>query len=96
MKLENGIIPACAGSTRDRTCAHTACGDHPRVRGEHLAMLVSVPYSGGSSPRARGARRMALCGVATSGIIPACAGSTSAARGRPPRPWDHPRVRGEH
>ena len=51
-----GIIPACAGSTLvEVTCAPDA-GDHPRVRGEHPPMVMLPLPSGGSSPRARGAR----------------------------------------
>ena len=30
-----GIIPACAGSTRSRRAASSMAGDHPRMRGEH-------------------------------------------------------------
>ena len=30
------------------------------------------------------------------GIIPACAGSTTTGRPSTSRPWDHPRMRGEH
>ena len=30
------------------------------------------------------------------GIIPACAGSTTASRSRSGASWDHPRMRGEH
>ena len=36
MTAVEGIIPACAGSTRRRVGAPVAKGDHPRVRGEHM------------------------------------------------------------
>ena len=31
-----GIIPACAGSTPYDLLDNSACGDHPRMRGEHV------------------------------------------------------------
>ena len=36
---EAGIIPACAGSTPERSAGTSQTGDHPRVRGEHPAGL---------------------------------------------------------
>ena len=50
----------------------------------------------GSSPHARGALSHDAEGFPTTGIIPACAGSTlwRRAKSRPTR--DHPRMRGEH
>ena len=93
---ELGIIPACAGSTRDRTCAHTRCGDHPRVRGEHLVWEPVDQCASGSSPRARGAHCLRSRLGILRGIIPACAGSTSQNRHSAPESGDHPRVRGEH
>jgi len=50
-----GIIPACAGSTNARPSPTSARWDHPRVRGEHLAMASRCALAWGSSPRARGA-----------------------------------------
>jgi len=91
-----GIIPACAGSTGARHRRRGRRSDHPRVRGEHVVVLVEVAELPGSSPRARGARLGALAFVKVRRIIPACAGSTTA---RSAPAWgrtDHPRVRGEH
>ena len=34
-----GIIPACAGSTLDHHAHALALRDHPRMRGEHCAVL---------------------------------------------------------
>ena len=91
-----GIIPACAGST------HRGCGrgaprwDHPRVRGEHPAADLEYVNSPGSSPRARGAPAIGVTLLGDQGIIPACAGSTSAEFELVRVTWDHPRVRGEH
>ncbi len=50
-----GIIPACAGSTNHR---HGQCGgnrDHPRMCGEHTWDLICLLLSWGSSPHVRGA-----------------------------------------
>ncbi len=91
-----GLIPACAGSTV--TIAHpaSATAAHPRVRGEHRAVLPECRGEEGSSPRARGALGGRASRRRAGGLIPACAGST----GRPgipaPRGRAHPRVRGEH
>ena len=94
--LCQGIIPACAGSTRPVSRSGRGSGDHPRMRGEHCDNAVTHSINWGSSPHARGApergRRESRC----FGIIPACAGSTSAGPCRSCRPQDHPRMRGEH
>ena len=74
---DHGIIPACAGSTRPYLPLSSNTRDHPRVRGEHVRCLPILCKRWGSSPRARGARlRRDSLGRAT-GIIPACAGSTT-------------------
>ncbi len=94
--LAAGTIPACAGSTGDRSTVSVRRRDHPRVRGEHTVRATISSPSLGPSPRARGAR---FCGVGEqvgTGTIPACAGSTRAGCARAGRGWDHPRVRGEH
>ena len=90
------IIPACAGSTQSRCHRHVQRPDHPRLRGEHSAMADNVLPSPGSSPPARGARRVRLRLPARHGIIPACAGSTSTPGQPSPAARDHPRLRGEH
>ena len=71
-----GIIPACAGSTRDAQFCKGKRGDHPRMRGEHSANHPAAPLMPGSSPHARGARFPAVLRHRPPGIIPACAGST--------------------
>jgi len=75
---QEGIIPACAGSTADRSSRRPPTGDHPRVRGEHIAPARSRWSAPGSSPRARGAPLGRASPAAAAGIIPACAGSTAA------------------
>ena len=92
----DGIIPACAGSTSRRRSSGGATGDHPRMRGEHVAKASSKSSNAGSSPHARGARHHAREVPDGDGIIPACAGSTRATSARFPHARDHPRMRGEH
>ena len=72
-----GIIPACAGSTPQMTHSISITWDHPRMCGEHIVKHVR-PYSKrGSSPHVRGARIPSQRQGRLSGIIPACAGSTT-------------------
>ena len=92
----DGIIPACAGST-DKSLLHVGVyRDHPRVRGEHAVVGLDMGVASGSFPRARGARAGPPLLSGEQGIIPACAGSTTAGRTRAVVTRDHPRVRGEH
>ena len=89
------IIPACAGSSCAPTAAPSYTRDHPRVCGEQ-ARPNQPPHNGtGSSPRVRGAGFIATKDCTTEGIIPACAGSRTAAGGIQWSSWDHPRVCGE-
>ena len=53
--LNDGIIPAYAGSTFTSSRPTTAAGDHPRVCGEHLRKNSASAWGSGSSPRMRGA-----------------------------------------
>ena len=91
-----GIIPACAGSTRRTARRASRPGDHPRMRGEHLAASEMEPCYEGSSPHARGALRQGPHRRTQGGIIPACAGSTAPCAATRRSPRDHPRMRGEH
>ena len=52
-----GIIPACAGSTPLRDTCEQTRRDHPRMRGEHTLALIEPFSNQGSSPHARGAHR---------------------------------------
>ena len=72
-----GIIPAYAGNTNDRNLTLSACGDHPRVCGEHGWMNPSRGVVLGSSPRMRGTLVRHLYGLCDGGIIPAYAGNTA-------------------
>ena len=90
----SGIIPACAGFTvRDRA-KRFGLGDHPRMRGVYGIQSVRRDRVDGSSPHARGLHRREWFSPWLPGIIPACAGFTSAPRSSPTTRPDHPRMRG--
>ena len=92
----NGIIPACAGSTKRFSSTEMPFRDHPRMCGEHL-ILVSIRSSvPGSSPHVRGAQLFGGKQVGGTGIIPACAGSTLSGCRLSRYSRDHPRMCGEH
>ena len=94
--VQEGIIPAHAGSTDGEQMTHGDLPDHPRSRGEHNAVCCRTRTCCGSSPLTRGARKRRSSGPPLQRIIPAHAGSTdtrsTCSRGDP----DHPRSRGEH
>ena len=71
-------------------------GDHPRIRGEHMASVRHSSSVSGSSPHTRGARDLVGVAGINSGIIPAYAGSTLLLAGADRELEDHPRIRGEH
>ena len=66
------------------------------MRGEHPDVRVQRHGMAGSSPHARGTHVRSCYPLFDAGIIPACAGNTRPANTRTARPWDHPRMRGEH
>ena len=94
--LLGGIIPAYAGSTLRKDGHHERNRDHPRVRGEHHALMTASRKPSGSSTRTRGAPRVLRQGKPRGGIIPAYAGSTPRDGLIHVLAGDHPRVRGEH
>ena len=95
-RRQTGIIPAYAGSTRDRVFGEDALGDHPRIRGEHPRSCSTVAVSLGSSPHTRGAPVNLVQGLVELRIIPAYAGSTQPRESTGSLGQDHPRIRGEH
>ena len=95
-KRDQGIIPACAGSTMALPVLFRMIGDHPRLCGEHNAGSAPSFDETGSSPLVRGAPTSLAPGAGAGGIIPACAGSTNLARFGQLWPGDHPRLCGEH
>ena len=64
--------------------------------GEHHGLYYEYVDKWGSSPHVRGARSCCVSGILSSGIIPACAGSTGSHYLRVRFWWDHPRMCGEH
>ena len=91
-----GLIPAYAGSTTLVPIAATTHRAHPRLRGEHLKVTFSPSAPRGSSPLTRGAPHHRIFGLRVYRLIPAYAGSTTPPPHLQPRPWAHPRLRGEH
>ena len=90
------LIPACAGKTCSLQMWQIACSAHPRVCGENVSNTRSACASSGSSPRVRGKRPPASRVHARPGLIPACAGKTSATFSAQTRTRAHPRVCGEN
>ena len=90
------IIPACAGNTYTCSRLRKTASDHPRVCGEHSTQFALPTVAVGSSPRVRGTPVEVAepCGLV--GIIPACAGNTSANNDEYLLMRDHPRVCGKH
>ena len=92
----DGIIPACAGSTLILTRRSFPSRDHPGMRREHLTDHFVWSGPTGSSRHAPGALALVTRPRNTSGIIPACAGSTEPRRFQVRTSWDHPGMRREH
>ena len=95
-RLEEGIIPACAGSTGHVAIGRPGEWDHPRMCGEHVESRYGFTCETGSSPHVRGALFCITRSPLDGGIIPACAGSTTCADGTTVKLRDHPRMCGEH
>ena len=91
-----GLIPACAGKTSSASPRPGAHAAHPRVCGENSQSGRPTKASPGSSPRVRGKRHPRGRHPRRDGLIPACAGKTSAASSTGQPPWAHPRVCGEN
>ena len=72
----SGIIPACAGNTISPESTSCWSWDHPRVCGEHVALVAPALVQAGSSPRVRGTPERRRRRKRRHGIIPACAGNT--------------------
>ena len=88
------IIPARAGFTiRSRTGGRTR-RDHPRSRGVYGLLSRNDSYRVGSSPLARGLRRLSVEAGSHRGIIPARAGFTIQRSLPLEIIRDHPRSRG--
>ena len=88
------IIPARAGFTPRGWRRRAGSRDHPRSRGVYPTSLRRPASPAGSSPLARGLRRVRRASRTRRRIIPARAGFTRRRIWLRPRAWDHPRSRG--
>ena len=88
------IIPARAGFTSSPTPTPTGTWDHPRSRGVYSGSVGVQERGAGSSPLARGLRRVRVGHPPRGGIIPARAGFTCRSGCRRAGAADHPRSRG--
>jgi len=89
-----GLIPARAGRTAAPHRPRGRQGAHPRSRGADMVPDVMVPEVRGSSPLARGGRRLEVPPGPDLGLIPARAGRTTAPHQRQRPAGAHPRSRG--
>ena len=92
----HGLIPAHAGKTKGRRLSGRGMGAHPRSRGENTAAGLPAAGVGGSSPLTRGKPPRRSPPKSRPGLIPAHAGKTRTAQGRPSSAGAHPRSRGEN
>ena len=70
------ITPACAGKRDHVSIMLKAFGDHPRMCGEKISLVIRLKTKMGSPPHVRGKvfrLRLFQCG---DGITPACAGKS--------------------
>ena len=91
-----GLIPARAGNTLEALTITREDWAHPRSRGEHKKPTLSGVGLVGSSPLARGTRRIRSSGLWGAGLIPARAGNTYPVAEEDRANGAHPRSRGEH
>ena len=90
------FIPACAGNTSSFANPWPQMPVHPRMRGEHQMPFNTRRMPGGSSPHARGTRRLSFPELPVRRFIPACAGNTHRPGTAHTVRTVHPRMRGEH
>ena len=96
MSRQGGLIPACAGKTRQRLWCGPASPAHPRVCGENMRSCVLRLRASGSSPRVRGKHEISRKSILVCGLIPACAGKTPRRLRIDVWRGAHPRVCGEN
>ena len=95
-RRKKGLIPARAGNTGRPVRRNQTRWAHPRSRGEHFLVRVSVLVWTGSSPLARGTLSDITQLLKSRGLIPARAGNTQRFLHGVPSRRAHPRSRGEH
>mgnify|MGYP007130877907 CR=1 FL=1 len=74
--INNGITPACAGTTMLSELLSPPLGDHPRMCGDHSRRPLKDMAKLGSPPHVRGPLILVLYSHVSGGITPACAGTT--------------------
>ena len=74
--IHEGITPACAGTTSCFRFPFHESRDHPRVCGNHTVKSNQSQSESGSPPRVREPLETLFKDSATTGITPACAGTT--------------------
>ena len=95
-RVAAGLIPAHAGKTHNNLPPFYAVGAHPRSRGENRLDGVTGGNITGSSPLTRGKLCPPRRASASTGLIPAHAGKTTACSAARPAGRAHPRSRGEN
>ena len=90
------FIPACAGNTIFIVSVASVRSVHPRMCGEHLAILLPLTPTNGSSPHVRGTRPFLEISTPQQRFIPACAGNTVLKKSDGLCAAVHPRMCGEH
>ena len=93
---DQGITPACAGTTDRGGIAPHQRRDHPRVCGNHARPSFPSFSGRGSPPRVREPPAIPVRIARRIGITPACAGTTSGISPSSINYEDHPRVCGNH
>ena len=94
---EMGSSPHTRGAPR-RTACRTRCQwDHPRIRGEHVAVWRDLEVPLGIIPAYAGStNRLEIAVNGWKGSSPHTRGALSFSPPRRARRRDHPRIRGEH
>ncbi len=90
-----GTTPASGETTRERQPERSRARDHPRERGDDGAVRAGRQHVGGPPPRAGRRRPQRDRPHPRHRTTPASGETTGGADALPPRPWDHPRERGD-
>ena len=93
--LYHRITPAYAGKSSLHSNAAGNDGDHPRIRGEKLAVHNAPLGRSGSPPHTRGKVRRVTIPLPDERITPAYAGKSHLTGQLQGFSKDHPRIRGE-
>ena len=81
--IAHGIIPACAGSTREHPSLSAINWDHPRIRGEHLDETFYVSFRTGIIPAYAGSTMAQNVNMIKAGDHPRIRGEHSPRTGKP-------------